>query len=330
MQDDKGSREFLSQRHAEIGLTPTNIIAEVVQRGIGSPPLSSVRLPTGEANEVYSIVAQDGQGVILRISKRGEGTRFEQEKWALEQVRAAGVPTPQVRFLERVQTGDSDLWFMIEEKLHGRQLSTLAGFENIDQERLREIAVRAGSLLAGIHSIRTTGYGPLEHEGKGRYSSWGEYMLEPTEDATLMKIAEQTGIDKDSVASAVSILREHQPVYGKAKPRLLHGDFVSPNVLVIDKDISGIVDMENCMSGDPAHDFAWWNIYDGGKFPLAWLQEGYANKEVFDADFDTRLHLSKLHHRLRSLPYDYRINNTRGTNRIRENLPKDVEYFKRT
>ena len=74
---------FLEKKHGSL-ITPDNTIEEVVKEIVGSSLVSKTRIIKGEANEVYSGKTEDGQEIIIRISRKGFA-KFEREKWALDE-----------------------------------------------------------------------------------------------------------------------------------------------------------------------------------------------------------------------------------------------------
>jgi aminoglycoside phosphotransferase (APT) family kinase protein len=77
-------------------------------------------------------------------------------------------------------------------------------------------------------------------------------------------------------------------------PCLTHNDFCAKHILVANAAISGIIDFGEVAGSEPLSDFVRWDYYDATRFPLAWLQEGYTNKQVFDAEFARRLQIKRI------------------------------------
>lgn len=93
--------------------------------------------------------------------------------------------------------------------------------------------------------------------------------------------------------------------------------------------VIGIIDFENCSSGDPIYDFAWWDYFVDRRIPTEWLKEGYTDKTIFDDNFERKLHLYRLHLSLGFIDYFEREKNEGGINWTKINLQKDLEYFRR-
>src|SRR4051812_42538380 len=99
--------KYLASMHAKL-ITPDEIIKSVVKEGTGLGVISKKKLIAGEANEVYDILLENKNHVILRISRSGH-PNFLQEKWALEKVKNAGVPIPKILLIKYVTLDNQEL-----------------------------------------------------------------------------------------------------------------------------------------------------------------------------------------------------------------------------
>jgi Ser/Thr protein kinase RdoA (MazF antagonist) len=72
--------------------------------------------------------------------------------------------------------------------------------------------------------------------------------------------------------------------------RLLHGDLGSHNVLTDGTDITGLIDWEDCLAGDPVFDVASWATFQPEHRHPPFL-EGYRSVRALPADFEARFWL---------------------------------------
>jgi aminoglycoside phosphotransferase (APT) family kinase protein len=95
---------------------------------------------------------------------------------------------------------------------------------------------------------------------------------------------------------------------------LVHGDFQGNNVLVQDGRVSGILDFENLVAGDPALDFKPVHFHsDAPTRDLAALRRGYgARPGLFDDRFMRRLLVYELVFALELLWWKARFRNAAG------------------
>src|SRR5207248_3174420 len=101
----------------------------------------------------------------------------------------------------------------------------------------------AGALLARLHEVETTGYGPLDVLGCGPCATWDGFLLAPIDGergrAALARI--QAALDETAraaIEAAADHLREHVPFLRSRGSRLLHHDYEPWHLLVYEGRIS--------------------------------------------------------------------------------------------
>ena len=103
---------------------------------------------SGQSNYVFT--AEHDRGTfVLRLSPEGDRLRaYQKEQWAVERVREAGVPTPEI-----LEVGVIDIpWpYMLMRKVGGQEATTHA--------RRLEILTALGENAARINAIPTAGFG---------------------------------------------------------------------------------------------------------------------------------------------------------------------------
>jgi Ser/Thr protein kinase RdoA (MazF antagonist) len=155
-------REWLRRHHGAMR-TPRAIVDAQVESATGARVKTLQRILIGEVNEVYAAATTDDDRLIVRIS-HAEDSRFEAERWALDAARAVGVPTPQVRHIQRITLDDGrTITVSIEEKLPGVPLDVL-----LDRGVWPKRAIaQLGELLSALHGIAVDGFGYLQPDGRG-------------------------------------------------------------------------------------------------------------------------------------------------------------------
>ena len=76
-------------------------------------------------------------------------------------------------------------------------------------------------------------------------------------------------------------------------PKLVHNDIADWNQLIENEKLTGIVDWDECYSGDPITDFSAWSVF----FPferMKHLKSGYKKISSLPDDFEEKLHLYRL------------------------------------
>ncbi len=321
-------QDYLIHKHSQFN-TPEFVIDEKIKKATGSIPVSKTKLILGEVNEVYDVLTQDGQKVIVRIS-RSKHPRFEAEKKAINLARVAGVPAPQIIMLDKYETPEEVLTFCIEKKLPGETLSKLKTLPSENPELFQNLICEAGKILSRIHSATAPVFGGLDKEGtEEEFKSWPEFILAlEKKREKITQAATRTGIEMSDIDEAFKILTASKDLYEGVKPQLLHGDFSTKHLLVEGNHITGVIDFENCKGGDPVYDFAWFDYFYGHHIPLDWLKKGYQNKQVLEDRFKDKLFTYKIYLGLGFIDYYQSENNQPGINHTKMRLQEDLGYFR--
>ncbi len=271
--------EWLQAQHAAMR-TPAPVIEQQVRKATGSGLTKARRLIVGEVNEVYDTVTSAGVPVIVRISHQDD-PGFAAERWALDQARDAGLPTPQVLHVERVALDDGQqITFCIEHKLPGTPLDVL-----LDRGMWPERAIgELGRLLGALHGIRTDGFGYLQPDGRGWPITFASIMLDLIPQAADVRAAAaHWQLDSRLIDAGLDALQAGEELYSYADPRLIHGDFSLDHILIDDDRVTGIIDMQECAGGHPASDIAYWMAISADRVPLEKLLASYPDGTEFVA-----------------------------------------------
>jgi aminoglycoside phosphotransferase (APT) family kinase protein len=200
------------------------------------------------------------------------------------------IPAAEVLLVERL--GDS--YVLVQKMLPGKS----AGRRTIDGSRvadewfvdLAQYAPQIENILAAIHQIPIKGYGWLVPDGegvRGMYDSWLEFF-EKEGRLWLNGIGEaEQKLKKDDLIKRVENFYKnltHHVVY-TGPSQLTHGDLINPSNILVEKDrVTGIVDWEWSIAGDPALDFAHLN-----KYPLTTYFKVLRYNEKQSEDFRGRI-----------------------------------------
>jgi len=300
-------QDYLKQKHAKFN-TPSKAIDGVVRSVTGSKIKIMEKVILGEVNEVYDITTENDGHVIVRIT-RSNSPRF-------------GIPVPEVLLV----TSQGELTFCVETKLFG---STIRNIPWQERDKIKAFVVQSGAILAKIHSVQPTGFGGLNENGQGKFSTWLNYIMEvEDEQGEILESATKIGLSVEDVEKGFSVLKENQDFFENVTPHLLHGDFSTKHILVEGNTITGIIDFESCKSGDPMWDFAWWSYFFGEDIPVEWLKEGYSQVCELDSKFDKKLILYKIRLGLGMIHYYESEKNISGMKHAKEKFIADLAEFK--
>ncbi len=316
--------QYLEQKHAKFSVNPS-VIEDAVRKAIGKEIKENKRIIAGEVNEVYDVQTEN-QNVIVRISREDENG-FITEKWAIDAVRKAGVPVPEVLLIDEAEDKDRKVWVAVETKLQGCPLDEIG---NLSEADIKRIVEDAGKILAYIHSVVPQKFGSLSKEGVGNDYTWESYMLGPLGERRiegLLKSAERAEVPRIQIDSALNVLKENSDIYKNVTPHLLHGDYGPKHILVDKGIITGIIDFENCKSGDCVYDFSWWRYFGKNRPSIEGLRNGYERVSRLPDDFEKRLMLGKLRLGMDMVWYYENEDHKHGLELAKRNLRKDLKYF---
>lgn len=315
-------QQYLKEKHASFGTKP-EVINEIFVNAFETKVDGVDRIVAGEVNEVYTVQTKDGN-FILRISREKKG-KFLPERWALDQSREAGVPVPTMLYVGETKDGSEMLKVCIENKLPGEPLGEASTKEKLTEQEIKNIGFEEGEILAKIHSIRPVGFGKLKEGGVGELNNWSDYVLKHynrKDNTELVKFAEKIGISKDQIELAIATLKKYESVFEITTPHLLHGDFGPKHFLIQGGHITGVLDFENCLGGNPVYDFAW-----GRYFDHTTPKEGYLAHMNLPHDFELRINLYGLRLGLDMIWYYVVENHTTGMVHAKKKMVENLKYF---
>jgi aminoglycoside phosphotransferase (APT) family kinase protein len=211
----------------------------IVRKHFGTPASRIVYRSSGKTNYVFAINHVDGQ-FIVRISPDPEKIdAFLKERWATEEVRKAGVPSPEVL---AVGNDVSEEPYMITRRVTGTEAS--------HHPRRNRIIQEMGRFAATINSILTTSFGAnFDWSRDGvKHRTWSDYLKEELRIDERFEFFEKHRILPVSALNSLMEIIEASR-YARIKPSLNHSDLRLKNVIVDDDgEIAAIVDWEDCIS----------------------------------------------------------------------------------
>lgn len=284
--------DYLAQIHAQL-LTPTELILETVKEATGQTSNANPqKITAGEVNEVYFVSLPDGKEVAVRISRTDD---FASEKWAIEKCEELGVPVAKILLIKQAELEHEKVNLCVQSKLPGEPLERgKIDFHTLDKKYLQRILNKAGELLSRIHSIPTEGFGHLNGQGQGEYFNFYDFVTEFDEQERYSRLARETNFPEEEMKKLLDALTAGGNKYRDLKPFLSHGDFNVKHIMFEGGEITGILDFGDVEGHSPVNDFAKWDYWFGDDPPLEWIKEGYANKKLFNSDFDELMLLIQL------------------------------------
>ena len=226
-----------------------SLATAIVKRHFGRSPKKLVRLGGGLTNDVFACKVGHDHCVIRLNTDATKIQDYLKEQWAMEQARAAGVPTPEV-----MEVGsDQGCAYLI-----ARHES---GVTPCDHPRRLEVLKQLGALSAAVHSVRTHGFGKVFDWSANRLSqrtTWKDFLdIDLAAESRIALLQRHSMLTADGAKEARSVLEEMRG--WRRTPVLHHGDLRLKNVLVDPKTcrIAALIDWEHCLSApSPCWDFS--------------------------------------------------------------------------
>lgn len=192
---------------------------------------------------------------VIRLDALGDDdlpTRYLSEQMAYERLRDSGVPVPDVRILDTSQTlVPCD--YVILSKLPGE--TVIDSWQELSLDQQNAIAYSAGKYLATIHSQTFGRFGRLNRLAQGGFARWVDYV----DDLFRCFCAEAAAcqvLDSDTLERMQRAVASCRPLLEAVTTgALVQGDYHFENLLQAGGVISGVIDFEWALSGDPSWDF---------------------------------------------------------------------------
>jgi aminoglycoside phosphotransferase (APT) family kinase protein len=221
------------------------LAARIVRLHFGERPRHLQALGGGLNNDVFRLEVKRRAHVVRLHSDPNKLADYRKEEWAMDQARAAGVPTPRV-----LEIGvERDHPFMILEEVRGIPATHWSDSAGV----LREL----GRYATRIHGVRSHGFGrAIGSAGQGRqlWPRWAEFLDNELRVDERLRMLESMHVLSDPARQALYSIVQHMRGC-KRRPALQHGDLRLKNVIVSPDDghIVALLDWEDCVSAPPPY-----------------------------------------------------------------------------
>lgn len=232
-----------------------SLVGGLVHRMAGEAPLRCRRSPGTGGRETYQVDTARRSFIVRLSGLPPAASRCEAA--VLEACRSHGLPVASI--LHIGAAGCSGLHAAIQERLPGEPLDPAwfapgcPGFAGLVEA--------SGRLLARLHGIATSGYGPLVGRLRGAFPLWKQVidLWRPALRSGGVEPFRTLGLRPVDMEPRMRLLAD---LTAQAPPRMLHGDFKLDHVLVDQGVVSGLLDLECALSGDPLWDLARWSTFN--------------------------------------------------------------------
>ena len=234
---------------------------------------------TGEIGAVFEMALDDGSALVLKVYPEALHWKMQKEVLVTRLLDGKlGVSTPRILLAD-----DSKrllaLNFVVMRRLAGDSVISLE--PSLDRADTKAIYRQMGRALREMHAIALEAFGYIGTDGVVTpFATNRAYMLSQFE--RKLGAFDQLGGRPDLARQLRAYLERSAPLLdGCAAPAFCHYDFHTGNLLARRIDgalrLTGIVDLENAIAGDPLMDLAKTIAYSvrGDETKRAGLLEGY-------------------------------------------------------
>jgi aminoglycoside phosphotransferase (APT) family kinase protein len=195
--------------------------------------------------------------VVVRFNARDpQLPKFRREAHVYRALAGGDLPVPEVLWHAEDPDG-LDYPILVCQRLPGRNLE--ADWPDLAGDQRRELARKAGRLLARLHEVEVEEFGDLFGP---RFDDWSDYLklryvrfIGQCQDLDIFSDREEARFER-AVNSAIDAL----PTVDS--PRLVHNDYHLGNLLYQDGELTGLIDFEWAFCGDPTWDLTGWPTMD--------------------------------------------------------------------
>lgn len=284
--------------------------AEAFLAGRFGPHVSGTALVgEGHWSRCYGFVL-DGRDLVVRFGNHVED--FERDRFA---VRFASPSLPVPEMVDLIDLAPHPIgsarWAAVSTRVFGQPL------EMLDHDGWRRTLPAVLDLLDATRALdcsATTGYGPWDGVGRGRYRSWHESLRSIAKEAPDARtpgwraaIARSPAAEPVFTAGVARLTRLADAA--PTERHLIHDDLLNRNVLVADGRITGVFDWGCSAYGDHLYDLAhlafwapWYPALDALDI-TAVARAHLTSIDVPAPDFDARILLCQLRLGLANLGY---------------------------
>jgi aminoglycoside phosphotransferase (APT) family kinase protein len=247
---------------------PFDLDLDTASRLVG-PATTVTRLTGGILSSVFEVRRADGTAVIVKVYP-------EEERWKLEKEvfvygRLGNVAAPIASVVGR----DDALNALVLTRLNGLHVASL--LEELSEDDIVTINRQIGVFLRELHRVGCDAFGYVGTSGIIREHETNlDYMR--VQFARKLRDFAELGGDADLHDAIERHVAERAELFaGCDRPAFCHNDCHYGNVLVTGLDVTGLLDFEGVLAGDPLLDLAKTHCYYQGsnERTLAALIDGY-------------------------------------------------------
>lgn len=285
----------------------------------------------GSVNSVIRATLFDGTKIVVRIHPHFvKNGYFFAESLASKKAKNLGVPAFDTYFIDDSQS-KFEFDFMIMEALPGKTMQKFYLEKSFTNEEA--IIKETGKYLALIHQVETKGFGFfLNKEAKekkqliGQYLKFQDHIFAALDEDLNFLLESKTFFEKEA-ENIKEIFKNNINLMNCKNPVLIHNDLADWNQMSDGKKVTGIVDWDECFSGDPVMDFAAYNLFFGEP-RMSWLKKGYQEITNLPENFEEKFQLFKLRYLVSKMHLRKKRSLVEDSDLLKQNLERGMASIK--
>ena len=318
-------------------------LVETINTALSNDKLTSIepldldaQTNLGNVNSVRVGILTSGKEVIIRCHPKGvRNGYFHAEATAAHKAKEAGLPSFDTIAVHDYE-GSDDFAFHVLEKLSGTAVKKWLEVHPDDETALLP---QVGRMMARLHQVEVDGFGPFDNERAkagelvGIHQSYSEAVCAGLA-FNLGVLKKENVLTAEQTTAVSKLFGEDNQLLASAKAVLVHNDFADWNLLTDGKDVTGILDWDECVAGDAVSDIACWSTFFEPERLKGFL-EGYWQVADKPADFDDRFELLRLRYVLSKMTLRIRRYSWDPSDFMRDkietgktHLAQSMEYFR--
>lgn len=277
-------------------------LVSAVNSALGEDKLARVepldleaRTNLGNVNSVRVGELVLGKEVIIRCHPKGiKNGYFHSESVAANKAKEAGLPSYETLAVHDYEGGE-DFAFQVIEKLSGTAIKKWLEQHPEDEAKLLP---QIGRMMARLHQVQVEGFGAFDNDKAksgelvGLHQTFGDAVRAGLP-FNLDVLTKEGILTAEQAQSVTTLFGTGNTLLDVQQAILVHNDFADWNLLTDGDDVTGIIDWDECVGGDPASDIACWSTFFDPERLNGFL-DGYWQVTDKPEDFDERFELLRL------------------------------------
>jgi len=284
----------------------------------------------GLVNNVVKAQLADNTEVIFRMHPpQVKNGYFWVERVASQEAKSHGVPSYSTYIIVDDQK-KFPFDFMILEALPGQTMRNFTHSGEIGYRWEEQLIRETGKYVGLIHTIKPKGFGFFkndiaknENRLEGQYHSFDQHIYAAL-DMDLTSLSLQKQITPDQIHTILGIFKENHQLMNCDTPVLIHNDIADWNQLSDGNHVTGIVDWDECISGDPVMEFSAYSLFFGEP-RMTWFKEGYSEVNTLPDNFEKKFQLFKLRYLISKLSLRIKMASVHDSDGLQRNIKRGFQ-----